>query len=138
MLSAIVRLASADTALSSGRAEWVGIVLALHIAQHVKGSLVVRLDNLQVVNAFNDGPGKFFRRNWLRRNDRDLATLAWRLVNDRRLAGIGDARAVHILGHPEKRKRPELFDEHEVCNVKVYSLTHCINDTMPLYASFRR
>ena len=74
---AIVRLASADTALSSGRSEWTGLLLILHIARHVRGDLAMRLGNLQVANIFTDGSWKF-RRNWLRRNDRDLATLAWR------------------------------------------------------------
>ena len=45
----IVRLASADTALSSGRSEWTGLLLVLYIAKHVRGDLAVRLDNLQVV-----------------------------------------------------------------------------------------
>jgi len=59
---AIVRLASADTALSSGRSEWTGLLLVLYVSKHVRGDLVVRLDNLQVVNAFMDGPWRF-RRN---------------------------------------------------------------------------
>ena len=80
---AIVRLASVDTALSSGRSEWTGLLLVLYIAKHVRGDLAVRLGNLQVANTFTDGPWRF-RRNWLRRNDRDLASLAWHLANDRR------------------------------------------------------
>ena len=84
-----------------------------------------------------DGPWKF-RRNWLRRNDRDLASLAWRLANDRQLAGLGGTTVLHQLGHPEKRKRPEQFDTHEVYNSKVDALTHQIDDAMPLYVSFRR
>ena len=74
-VSAAVRLASADTALSSGRSEWTGLLLVLYIAKHVRGDLAVQLGNLQVVNAFTDGPWRF-RRNWLRLNDRDLASLA--------------------------------------------------------------
>ena len=85
---AIVRLASADATLSSGRSEWTGLLLVLYIAKHVRGDLVVRLGNLQVANAFTDGPWRV-RRNWLRRNDRDLASLAWRLANDRQMAGLG-------------------------------------------------
>ena len=61
-VSAVVRLASADTALSSGRSEWTGLLLVLYIAKHVRGDLIVRLDNLQVVNASTDGPWRF-RRN---------------------------------------------------------------------------
>ena len=74
-VSAVVRLASADTALSSERSEWAGLLLVSYIAKHVRGDLVVRLDDLQVANAFTDGQWRF-RRNWLRRNDRDLASLA--------------------------------------------------------------
>ena len=111
----IVRLASsADTALSSGRSEWTGLLLVLYIARHVRGDLAVRLGNLQVVNIFTDGSWKF-RRNWLRRNDRDLATLAWRLANDRQLAGLGGITVFHQLGHPDKRKRPEQFDTRTRC-----------------------
>jgi hypothetical protein len=91
---AIVRLASADTALSSGRSEWTGLLLVLHIAKHVRGALVVRLGNLQVVNAFTDGPWRF-RRDWLRRNDRDLASLASRLAKDRQMAGLGSTTVLH-------------------------------------------
>ena len=53
---AITRLASADRALSSGRTEWGGLVMVLYIAQDIPCEIVLRLDNLQVVNAFNDGP----------------------------------------------------------------------------------
>ena len=135
---AIVRLASADTALPSGRSEWTGLLLVLYIAKHVRGDLVVRLDNLQVVaNAFMDGPWRF-RRNWLRRNDRDLASLAWRLANDRQMAGLGSTTVLHQLWHPEKRKRPEQFDTHEAYNSKVDAFTHQLNDLMSLYVSFRR
>ena len=38
-VSAVVRLASADTALSSGRSGWTGLLLVLHIAKHVRGDL---------------------------------------------------------------------------------------------------
>ena len=80
----IVRLTSADTALS-GRSEWTGLLLVLYIAKHVRGNIVVRLGNLRVAIAFTDAPWRF-RRNWLRRNDRDLASFAWRLANDWQMA----------------------------------------------------
>ena len=38
----------------------------------------------------------------------------------------------------EKRKRAGQFDTHEVYNSKVDALTHQLDDTIPLYASFRR
>ena len=59
--SAVVRLASAGTVLSSGRSEWTGLLLVLYIAKHVRGALIVRLGNLQVANAFTDGPWRFRR-----------------------------------------------------------------------------
>ena len=46
-----MRLASADTALSSGRSEWTGLLLVLYIAKHVRGDLVVRALSLVVVQA---------------------------------------------------------------------------------------
>ena len=107
------------------------------IAKHARGDLTVRLDNLQVVNAFTDGFWRF-SRNWLRRNDRDLAMLAWRMANDRQMAGLGSVTVLHQLGHPEKRKRPEQFDTHEVYNTKADALTHKLSDSMALYVSFRR
>ena len=126
---AVVRLASADTALSSGRSEWTGLLLVLYIAKHVRGDLAVRLGNLQLVNVFTDGPWRF-RCNWLRRNDRDLTSLAWRLANDRQMAGMGSTTVLHQLGHPEERKRPEQFDTHAVYNSKVDVLTHQLDDTI--------
>ena len=95
-VSAVARLTSADTALSSGRSEWTGLLLVLYIAKHVRGDLAVRLGNLQVVNAFTDGPWRF-RSNWLRRNDRDLVSHAWHLANDRQLAGLGSTTVLHQL-----------------------------------------
>ena len=61
----------------------------------------MRLGNLQLVNAFTDGPWRS-RRNWLRRNnDRDLASsLARRLANDRKMAGLGSTTALYQLGLP--------------------------------------
>ena len=85
-VSATVRLASVDVALSSGRSEWEGLVMVLYILREIRASVVLRLDNLQVVNIFNDGEWRF-RRNWLRRNDRDMAMLAWALDRERRERG---------------------------------------------------
>ena len=75
-VSATVRLASVDVALSSGRSEWTGLVMVLYILREIRTSVVLRLDNLQVVNTFNDSEWRF-RRNWLRRNNRGMAMLAW-------------------------------------------------------------
>ena len=44
----------------------------------------------------------------------DLASLAWRLANDRQMAGLDSTTVLHQLMHPEKRKRSEQFDTHEV------------------------
>ena len=40
---AIVRFASVDTPLSSGRSEWLGLLLVLYIARHVRGNIIVRV-----------------------------------------------------------------------------------------------
>ena len=66
--------------------------------------MVLRLDNLQVANTFNDGEWRF-RRNWLLRNDRDMAMLAWALDRERRQHGFGELPALHQLGQTEKRKK---------------------------------
>ena len=63
--------------------------MVLCILRKVRASVVLRLDNPQVVNIFNDGEGRF-RRNLLRRNDRDMAMLAWALDRERRLRGFGE------------------------------------------------
>ena len=62
----------------------------------------------------------------------------WRFANDQQVAGLGSTTVLHQLGHPEKRKRPEQFDTHEVYNSKVDALTHQLDDTMALYVSFCR
>ena len=62
-------------------------MVVLCILREVRASVVLRLDNLQVVNTFNDGEWRF-RRNWLRRNDRDMAMLAWALGRERRQRGF--------------------------------------------------
>ena len=77
-------------------------------------------------------------RNWLRRNDRDMAMLAWALNDARVRAGKGPLAVIHQLGHPEKRKTAAEYDSHERYNVKVDHLTHAIRDDMPVYVPFNR
>ena len=67
-----------------------------------------------------------------------MATLAWELDAARRAKGFGGLRAVHQLGHPEKRKKASEYDQHEKLNVKMGALTHCPTDDMPLYVPFKR
>ena len=135
---ATVRLASsADVALSSGRAEWGGLIMVLVIATGVSAAIELRLGNLQVVNTFNDGEWGY-RRNWLRRNDRDMAMLAWALNDERVRAGKGPLTVIHQLGHPDKRKTAAEYDSHERYNVKVDHPTHAIRDDMPVYVPFSR
>ena len=136
-VSSTARLASVDVALSSGRSEWTGLVMVLCILREVRASVVLRLGNLQVVNIFNDGEWRF-RCNWLRRNDRDMAMLAWALDRERRERGYGELTALHQLGHAEKRNNRSEFDVHERYNDIVDGLTHEINERMPVYASFLR
>jgi hypothetical protein len=42
-VSATVRLASVDVALSSGRSEWAGLVMVLYILREVRAAVVLRL-----------------------------------------------------------------------------------------------
>ena len=58
-VSATVRLASVDVALSSGRSEWTGLVMVLYILREIRAPVVPRLGNLQVANTFNDGEWRF-------------------------------------------------------------------------------
>ena len=69
-----IRLIPIGRRLSSGRAEWVGLLLILAALRRVKATVVVRLGNIQVANAYNDGQWAY-ERNLLRRNDRDLALM---------------------------------------------------------------
>ena len=87
-ITAIVRLAAADRPLSPGRSEWTGLLLVLYIVRRVRADVVLRLGNLQVVNTFSDGPVRY-EYNWLRRNDRGMATLAWELSAEREQRGLG-------------------------------------------------
>ena len=134
---ATVRLAPTDVALSSGRTEWVGLVMVLIAAASFKAKIELRLDNIQVVNTFNDGRRKYVR-NWLKRTDRDVASLAWSLAEERERRGFGGLEAIHIKAHAEDRKKRSEFTHHEVMNVRADELTHAITPSMPMYASFRR
>ena len=73
-----------------------------------------------------------------RRNERDMATLAWEVAAERERLGFGTIVVLHQLGHLEKRKKPVDYDEHERYNAKVGALTHAITPAMPIYVSFRR
>ena len=134
---ATVRLAPTDVALSSGRTEWVGLVMVLVAAASHSATIELRLDNIQVVNTFNDGRRKYVR-DWLKRTDRDVASLAWSLAEERERRGHGGLVAIHIKAHAEDRKSRSQFTHHEVMNVRADELTHAITQDMPMYASFRR
>ena len=92
---ATMRLAPTDMALSSGRTEWVDLVMVLvAAASHPAKIIELRLDNIQVVDTFNDGRRKYVR-DWLKRTDRDVASLAWSLAEERERLGLGG-----LGGHP--------------------------------------
>ena len=111
--------------------------MVLYILRRVRADVTLRLGNLQVVNGYGDGEHRF-AHDWLRRNERDMATLAWEIAAERERLGFGTIVVLHQLGHPEKRKKPADYDEHERYNVKVDTLTHAITPDMPVYVSFRR
>ena len=50
-----IRLVPVGRRLSSGWAEWVGLLLILAVLRRVKATVTVRLGNIQVANAYNDG-----------------------------------------------------------------------------------
>ena len=112
-------------------------MMVLCILREVRASVVLRLGNLQVVDTSNDGEWRF-RRNWLRRNGRDMAILAWALDRKRGMRGYGELMALHQLGYAAKRKNRSEFDVHERYNDIVDGLTHETNDLLPVYASFAR
>jgi len=103
----------------------------------VRADVTLRLGNLQVVNKFDDGEERF-ARDWMRQNERGMASLAWEMAAVRERRGFGSIKVLHQLGHPEKRKAAADYDVHERCNVKVDALTHAITPDMPLYISCRR
>ena len=130
-----IRLVPVRRRLSSGRAEWVGLLLILTVLRRVKATVTVRLGNIQVVNAYNDGQWAYGRNLFLR-NDRILAHMCWNLMADRERDGLGRIEAKHQKGHAERRKKRAEFDTHEIYNGKVDAATHtaCNNDTA--YVSF--
>ena len=92
-----------------------------------------------MANTFSDGPARY-EYNWLRRNDRGMASLAWELSAERERRGLGTLTVLHQhqLGHPEKRMTPAQYDTHDRYNARVDAATHRIKPDMPLYISFRR
>ena len=99
--------------------------------------MVLHLGNMQVVNTFNDGEWRF-RCNWLRRNDRTWRCWRGLWAENDACVVFGELMALHQFGHAEKRKKRIEFDVHERYNDIVDGLTHEINDSMPIYASFTR
>ena len=93
----------------------------------------LRLDKIQVASTFNDGRRKYVR-DWLKRTDRDVASLAWSLVEERARRGFGGLVAIHIKAYAEDRKQRSQFTHHEEMNVRADELTHAITPSMPMYA----
>ena len=72
-------------------------------------NVTLRLGTLQVVNKFDDGEERL-AHEWLRQNERDMATLAWKLAATRERTGFVSIKVLHRLGHPEKRKAAADFE----------------------------
>ena len=130
-----IRLIPIGRRLSSGRAEWVGLLLILAVLRRVKATVRVRLDKIQVASAYNDGQWAY-ERNLLRRNDRDLSLMCWNLMAARERDGLGGIEAKHQKGHAERRKQRTEFDIHEIYNDKVDRATHTVRDGATAYVSF--
>ena len=76
-------------------------------------------------------------RDWLKRTDRDVASLAWSLAEERQRRKFGGLTAIHIKAHAGDRKQRSQFTHREVMNVQADKLKHAITPSMPMYASFR-
>ena len=120
---ATIRLAPTDVALSSGRTEWVGLVMVLIVAASHPAKNELRLDNVQVMNTFSDGLRKY-ARDWLKCTDSDVASLAWSLAEEHERRDFGGLEAIHVKAHAEDRKQRSQFTNHEEMNVRADELTH--------------
>ena len=69
----------------------------MRAASH-SATIELRLDNIQVASTFNDGRRKYIRY-WLKRTDRDVASLAWSLAEERERRDFGGLVAIHIKAH---------------------------------------
>ena len=99
-------------------------MMVLIAAASHPAKIELRSDNIQVVNTFNDGRRKYVR-DWLKRTDRDVASLAWSLAEERERRDFGGL---------EDRKQRSQFTHHEEMNVRADELTHAITPSMPMYA----
>ena len=79
-----------------------------------------------------------YEHNWLRKNDRGMAPLAWELPAERERRGLGTPTVLHQLGNPEERMTPAQYDTHGRYNARADAATHRIKPDMPIYISPRR
>ena len=70
----------------------------------MRANVTLRLGNLQVVNKFDDGEERF-AHDWLRHNERDMASLAWEMAATRERRGFGSIKVLHQSGHPKSARR---------------------------------
>ena len=75
----------------------------------MRADIALRLGNIQFASTYSDGHVEC-EWDWLRRNDRYLVALAWKLDAERQRMGFGGLVAIHQLGHPENRKWAHAFD----------------------------
>ena len=136
-----MRMATFDVPLSSNRTEWGGATLAVAVmtAADVRQRLELRLDNLNVVKQSNRLEEAAEQMHiWLEMQDRDLAeTFGWWL-GKRKAENMGDVVIIHQPGHPERRKKREEFDEHEIMNDVVDHATHQLHPNQLVYGGFDR
>ena len=74
------------------------------ILRRVRANITLRLGNLQVVNKFDDGEERF-AHDWLRHNERDMASLAWEIAAVRERRGFGSIKVKVLPLHPQKISR---------------------------------
>ena len=94
-------------------------------------STELRLETRRMAKAFYDGRRKYIR-DWL--TDRNVASLAWSLAEERQRRGFGGLAAIHIKPHAKDCKHSSQFTphHHEAMYVRADELTHTITPRVPM------
>ena len=108
----------------------MSVMVLVAAASHL-AIIELRLGNIQVANTSNDGRRKYVR-DWLKRTDRDVASLAWSLAEERERRGFGGLVTIHIKAHAEDRKQRSQFTHHEEMNVRAGELPRDRSSSTPL------
>lgn len=102
--------------------------------------MVLRLDNLQVANAFNDGPLRY-EYDWLRRNDKDMATRlrgSWMQHVALKVSVVFERCISWDILSGGKSLLSMTSTKNGMSKWMRGLISHCLTDDMPLYVSFKR